>query len=84
MGRREAGIPRIGYDAHGIAAHIGMLRRFIKVGEAPNHFSHRRSSMCWRNIGCRRRSSSSVPAPQSTRISSGLHKQLVLVSRTSW
>ncbi|PZV33464.1 NodA family N-acyltransferase, partial [Mesorhizobium kowhaii] len=23
----------IGYDAHGIAAHIGVLRRFIKVGE---------------------------------------------------
>ncbi|UVK48785.1 NodA family N-acyltransferase (plasmid) [Mesorhizobium sp. AR07] len=23
----------IGYDAHGIAAHIGILRRFIKVGE---------------------------------------------------
>ncbi|TCU01907.1 NodA family N-acyltransferase [Rhizobium sullae] len=23
----------IGYDAHGVAAHIGILRRFIKVGE---------------------------------------------------
>ncbi|GLS36295.1 nodulation protein A [Mesorhizobium tianshanense] len=36
-GRSWAGarpeVRAIGYDAHGIAAHIGILRRFIKVGE---------------------------------------------------
>ncbi len=37
MGRREAGIPR--NDAHGIAAHIGMLRRFTKVSKPQPFFT---------------------------------------------